>query len=256
MLFDLTGRGRRRTVRIVYTGLALLFAVSFVGFGVGTSGGGGFIEALFGKGGSSSGVSYSSQLKTARRLSAAQPANPNAWTGLIHTALLQTTTEGNYVTNGVEGAFTPKARPLLLEVQSAWRRYLKLTPHNPSANVAREVMRVYATPGGLSEPQQALKTWQIVVAGSPPEAGLYSQLAVYAYQANNKPLGDRASKKAIKLAPAGERTLIENTLAKAKSTPNLGAEGAAGATAGKTAGAPAPTAPRGTSTTPAKPAKK
>ena len=35
MLFDLRGRGRRRAVRVIYMGLALLFGVGFVGFGVG-----------------------------------------------------------------------------------------------------------------------------------------------------------------------------------------------------------------------------
>ena len=31
MLFDLRGRGRRRTVQVIYIGLALLFGVGFVG---------------------------------------------------------------------------------------------------------------------------------------------------------------------------------------------------------------------------------
>ncbi len=41
MLFDLRGRGRRRTVRVIYTGLALLMGVGLVGFGIGGGFGGG-----------------------------------------------------------------------------------------------------------------------------------------------------------------------------------------------------------------------
>ncbi len=46
MLFDLRGRGRRRTVRVIYVGLALLMGVGLVGFGVGGGfGGGGILNA-------------------------------------------------------------------------------------------------------------------------------------------------------------------------------------------------------------------
>ena len=43
MLFDLRSGGRRRTVKVVYLGLALLMFVGFVGFGIGSSGLGGGI---------------------------------------------------------------------------------------------------------------------------------------------------------------------------------------------------------------------
>ena len=49
MLFDLRGRGRRRTVRILYIGLAVLIGLGLVGFGVGTGfGGGGIFSAATG----------------------------------------------------------------------------------------------------------------------------------------------------------------------------------------------------------------
>jgi hypothetical protein len=223
MLFDLTGRGRRRTVRIVYSALALIFLLGFVGFGVGSFGGGGFFEALSGKGSNNS-VSYQSQLNSARKLTVTQPNNPGAWSGLIHATLLQAGTGENYVSNGVEGGFTQKAHSLLVDVESAWQRYLKLNPHHPSADVANEVMRVYASPGGLTNPKAALQAWKIVVASRPPSTGLYSTLAIYAYQAGDKHLGESAAAKAIKLAPPGEKTIIENELAKAKRNPYGSAE--------------------------------
>ena len=46
MLFDLRGRGRRTTVRVVYMGLALLLGIGLVGFGIGGGfGGGGILNA-------------------------------------------------------------------------------------------------------------------------------------------------------------------------------------------------------------------
>ena len=51
MLFDLRSGGRRRTVKTVYLGLALLMFVGFVGFGIGSSGlGGGIGDAITGNG--------------------------------------------------------------------------------------------------------------------------------------------------------------------------------------------------------------
>ena len=41
MLFDLRGKGRRRAVRVIYIGLALLMGVGLVGFGIGGGFGGG-----------------------------------------------------------------------------------------------------------------------------------------------------------------------------------------------------------------------
>ena len=46
MLFDLRSGARRRTVKVVYLGLALLMFVGFVGFSIGSSGlSGGIVDA-------------------------------------------------------------------------------------------------------------------------------------------------------------------------------------------------------------------
>ena len=54
MLFDLRSRGRRRTVQVVYLGLAILFGGGLILFGVGTGSGGGLLNAFTGNGSSSS----------------------------------------------------------------------------------------------------------------------------------------------------------------------------------------------------------
>lgn len=214
MLFDLRGRGRRRTVRIVYSGLALLFFLGFVGFGVGSFGGGGVAELLGGKGGGG-GEGYETQVKAAKKLTVTQPNNPASWTALIHASLLQAGTGDNY--SKTEEVFTAKARPLLAQVQTAWERYLKLEPHHPSPEVASEVMRIYdPATGGIGDPAAAVRALKIEIAGRAPSATLYYDLAVLSYQAKNKHEGDRAAAKAIVLAPAAEKSLLKGYLAKAK----------------------------------------
>ena len=56
MLFDLRSGARRRTVKVVYLGLALLMFVGFVGFSIGSSGlSGGIVDAITGNGTSGGG---------------------------------------------------------------------------------------------------------------------------------------------------------------------------------------------------------
>ena len=64
MLFDLRGRGRRRTVQVIYIGLAVIFMLGFVGLGVGGGfGSSGIFSAFTGEKGSG-GTSYSTFVST------------------------------------------------------------------------------------------------------------------------------------------------------------------------------------------------
>jgi hypothetical protein len=248
MLFDLTGRGRRKTVKIIYSGLAAIFLLGFVGFGVGSvGGGGGGLAEIFGEGKSGGSIDYSSQVKTAKQLTVAQPNSAAAWSGLIHYTMLQAGTGDNYIRTNTEEGFGPKAKPLLLQVQTAWQHYLKLAPHNPYPERADEVLRIYTTPGGLSNPAEVLKLLKIKVASQPPSATLQYQLAASAYAANKVAEGDRAAKRAIKLAPAGERTILQNYLSKAKAAAAAQLHGTKSGTApgGQTVKIPSSQVPQG-----------
>jgi hypothetical protein len=46
MLFDLQSGRRRRVIQVVFGALAVIFAVSFVFFGIGSEVGGGFADSL------------------------------------------------------------------------------------------------------------------------------------------------------------------------------------------------------------------
>jgi tetratricopeptide (TPR) repeat protein len=215
MLFDLRGHGRRRTVQIIYFGLALIFLLGAVGFGIGGGlggGGGGIFNALEGKGGGGSGVDYSGQIKKARKLTEQQPGNPKAWASLLEVTLRQAGT-GEYFSS-TEG-FTAKAKPLLIQAGEAWQRYLQVNP-NPSTDLANEMYQLYADEEALNNPQNAMQALQIIIASRPPSAALYANLATLAYKLHNTHEGDLASKKAIALAPVAERTVLENELARAK----------------------------------------
>jgi hypothetical protein len=246
MLFDLTGRGRRRTVRIVYSGLALLFLLGFVGFGVGSFGGGGIAELFGNKGEGGSGPNYEAQVKAAKKLTVEQPNNPAAWSGLVHATLLQSREGENY--NSTENTFSTKAQPLLRQVHEAWLHYLKLNPHHPSSELATEVLLVYTTPGGLQEPAEAVKALKVEITGRAPSATLYYDLAVLSYQAKDNAEGDRAAKKALALAPAGEQTILKNYLAKAKAgtTASTGGNTTLTSKGGQTVTIPASKLPKGT----------
>jgi hypothetical protein len=248
MLFDLRRRGRRRTVQIIYLGLALLMGVGLIGFGVGgVGGGGGLLDAVNSNGGSN-GTSFSSQIKKDRKLTVTQPTSRQAWATLVHDLYAQAGTGNNYVTTTTTSGFTPQAHGLLTEAAQAWQRYLALDPKHPSADLATLMIQVYAAPGSLNQPTDAVKVMQIVIPSRPPSAALYASLANYAYLAHETALGDRAAKKALKLTPKADRTILQNQLAQAKKAPKS-ATAAAGAATG-TAGAVNPNNLTGTVKTP------
>ena len=84
VLFDLQTPRRRRVVRVVFGGLALIFAISFVFLGVGTGGGGFSFSDLFGGGGGSSSTAFDGDINAAEAKLAANPNDTTAmgtWSG-------------------------------------------------------------------------------------------------------------------------------------------------------------------------------
>src|SRR3977135_2168160 len=120
MLFDLRGRGRRRTVRVVYISLALLMGVGLVGFGIGGGfGGGGLLTAASNNEGGSSAI-VASQIKKSRKIPQQQPANVNAWQSLTK-ALLHEAGGEAYVSRS--GQVTSKGKELFSQASTAWPGY-------------------------------------------------------------------------------------------------------------------------------------
>jgi uncharacterized membrane protein YgcG len=216
VLFDLRGRGRRTTVRIIYIGLALIFLLGFVGLGVGGGfGSGGILSSLTHEEGNSS-PGYSKQIDKYRKLTEKQPDDVSAWENLAKYLVHESGNE-KYVTSA--GAVTSQGRTIFKEASQAWQRYVALNPPKPNAELAQLMESVYAE-GALNEPGKEVEVLQVAVAAKPSSASLYSFLAEYAYKAKNPRLGDLASEKAVALSPAADRKHVKEELAEVKANPS------------------------------------
>jgi hypothetical protein len=216
MLFDLRGRGRRRTVRVIYTGLALLMGVGLVGFGIGGGfGGGGLLSSINKEGEGGGGSGYAKQIAKYRKLTKEQPTDQGAWENLAKNLYHEAGNEP-YVTSA--GAVTSKGKELFKQVAAAWSSYMALNPSKPNSELAQQMEGVYGEEG-LNEPAKEVEVLQIAVADRPTDAALYGALAEYAYKAHNTGVGDLASEKAVSLAPAADRARVKAELAEVKANP-------------------------------------
>lgn len=217
MLFDLRGRGRRRTVQVIYLGLAVLFLLGFVGFGVGVGGSGGGLFNAFTEGGGSSSASFAGKVAAAEKRTKREPSSAKAWASLIE-AQLHEASEERY-SSATTGEYTSAGKTLLRKVSDSWNTYLGLEPHNPNTTLAERMFTVYDE-DALNQPSAAVQALQYLIAARPPSSALYGELAEYAYKAKNTGLGDLAAQKAVSLAPANERKRIKAELEEVKQNPN------------------------------------
>ncbi len=232
MLFDLRSRGRRTTVRVVYGGLALLFAFAFIGVGVGTGFGSSFnIGELFNGEGSSK--TFTAEVEKAEKRTKREPSSAAAWDALTE-AQLRKLSESEYV-NQTTGGFTLAGQHYIANAQHSWERYLALEPKNPSPLLAHRMINVLGEGGG-NQPAAEVQALQIVIGAQPPSAALYAELAQYAYQAGNKRQGDLASEKALELAPKSEHARLKGELAALKKNNGRPPSASSGASEGAAGG--------------------
>ncbi|HWW90083.1 MAG TPA: hypothetical protein VNY35_04805 [Solirubrobacteraceae bacterium] len=251
MLFDLRGRGRRRTVRVIYGGLALLIGAGLVFFGVGAGvGGGGLLNSLTGKEGSNS-ASFANQIKKYKKLTQQQPASVYGWEQLTFAQLHEAGGEAYFANQRL----TAQGRELFGQTAKSWNSYIALKPPKPNVQLALQMVRVFGEEG-LNQPADVVKVLQIVIPAkseSPPQyqASLYTSLAGYAYKAHNPRIGDLASAKALALTPSAQRKQVKTLLAAIKANPN-GTEAATsgGQAAGGAKGATNTTIPTKTGSSP------
>jgi hypothetical protein len=138
MLFDLRGRGRRRTVRVVYLGLAILFGLSFIGFGVGTGfGGGGIFEGIFGSKEGTSGSTYGKQVSSAEARTRRYPSEAAAWAALAN-ARIHESSQSEFYDEATQ-QFTSQGKELLAKAAAAWTHYTSFNPSKPSMATSRSL---------------------------------------------------------------------------------------------------------------------
>jgi hypothetical protein len=220
MLFDLRGRGRRRSVQIIYIGLALLMGVGLVGFGIGGGFGGGGILNASSNGEGGGGTSYTSQIKKYKKLVSAQPKDVSAWEQLVKVQLLNASGEQYFSsTTGLSS----KGKELFAEIAQSWSSYLALNPAKPNSELAERMLTIFSE-SALNEPSESVQALEIAVAARPTSAALYSELAEEAYKAKNVREGDLASEKAVSLVPASEQARVKRALESVKKNPNGSSE--------------------------------
>jgi hypothetical protein len=217
MLFDLRGRGRRRTVQAIYLTLAILLGGGLVLFGIGGSVSGGLFDALGVTGGGSDTSSANEQLEKQENAALRRVrANPRDEAALITLTRVRYQLAGQGDNFDQEtGAFKSGGRKELAQAAQSWSSYLALEPKKPDPNVATLMVQAFS-PVGLNRPKDGVTAAEFV-ADARPSAQTYYQLAVFAYAAKQTRKGDLAGEKAVELAPAAQRAAVKSQVDAAKS---------------------------------------
>jgi hypothetical protein len=223
MLFDLRGRGKRRTIQAIYLFLAILLGGGLIFFGIGGGGGGGGLLNAVGQGGGSGSNPFQSDVTTAEKRVKAAPKDAAAWAALAN-ARYEVAASGDGF-DSATGAFTAKGKAELSQARTAWNKYLSFNPKTPDADVATEMVRAFE-PAQLNLPAEAVNSQEIVVAQNPTSPDDYSTLAVLAYLAGQSRKGDLAAAKAVSLEPKASQAELKKELAtnKAQAAAEVAAE--------------------------------
>ncbi len=205
MVFDLGGK-RKRVVQVVFGFLALIFAVSFAGFGIGSDVSGGLFDAL-GVGSNSStdaDPALDNQIDRAEEALAANPEDEKALLALARTHFLKGQNALEKDDQGQPVALTDESLSEYGEATAAWEEYLATEPENPDDGVAPLIIQAYdfqlrsaSTRGELEAALNGAVEATKVVAAARPSAGSYSQLGYFAYLAGETKTAQEAEKKAL-----------------------------------------------------------
>ena len=210
MLFDLRGRGRRRTVQVIYLSLAILMGGGLVLFGIGGATSGGLVDAITGNSDTSTDTGvYEERIEKLQKQVKLNPKAAQAWADLARAQVQQASivgyeeSTGSYNREGIEG---------LQAAARSWDRYLDLGPKKADGGVASLMVQAYG-PAALNDPQQAARALDVVIQSRGPSAALYTQLAVLHYASGDIRRSVIAEKQALKRTPERRRKLAKARLA-------------------------------------------
>jgi hypothetical protein len=209
MLFDLRGRGRRRTVQAIYLSLAILMGGGLVLFGIGSNQSGGLFDALSdNSGGQSATAGIDSRIERTLAATRARPRDPGPWAQLASLRFQRAGIDG--IT--ADGRYTEEGLRRLRLASAAWERHLALNPDQPNVRTAKFMVQAYEA-NALNQLDKAVRAKQIVTAAErPPSSNLYAQLAELAYRAGDTRVADLAADRAVSLAPRANRKALRRTL--------------------------------------------
>ena len=209
MLFDLRGRGRRRTVQVIYLSLAILMGGGLLLFGIGGATSGGLIDAIQGNsGGSNANDTFQKRVDAVEKQTQANPQNSRAWAQLAGLRFQLATTGENY--DQATGTYTTKGKEQLRQAAAAWQRHLALAGEKPDTTVANQMVQAYGVTGLRNYPE-AVKALEFVIDATPNATyQQYAQLAVLAHGAKQTRKATLSADKAVELAPKDQgKTLRE-----------------------------------------------
>jgi hypothetical protein len=214
MLFDLRGK-RRRTVQATYLTLAVLMGAGLVLFGIGSSVSGGLGDLFKGGNGSNQATqTIQKKIDAAEKTLVTDPKNTVALAAVTrgHYQLATATADAN------TGQFKKESQPELQATTTAWKRY-EAAVKKPDTSLAALAVQAYEGLGTLTKSKAAwagaADATQIVAAAK-PNPNTYISLVQYASLAGQTRLADLAGKKAIQLAPKGQRKAAQQQVAAAK----------------------------------------
>jgi tetratricopeptide (TPR) repeat protein len=219
MLFDLRSGKRRRVVQVVFGFLAFIFAISFVGFGIGSDVSGGIFDVFSDDSSSPSTDSqYQSQIDSAEKQLQKNPKDEQALLSLARYRYLSGATQLDVDEEAQTVSFTSEAGEDWDEALDAWERYLKTDPKEIDPQVAAQMICAYVP--ALPQPtcigaqtsdvdfDGAIQTQQLLV-NEDPTGQNYANLAYFLYSDGRIEAGRQAADKAIAEVPAKEQKRLE-----------------------------------------------
>jgi tetratricopeptide (TPR) repeat protein len=211
MLFDLRGRGRRRTVQVIYLTLAILMGGGLILFGIGGGTNGGLFDAIGGSGSSSTSTDtvFKKRLAAYERQLQANPQDTAALIGVTKLHFGNASTGENF--NQAQNAYTAKGLAELRQASASWQRYLATNPKKPDPSTANLMVQVYG-PNGLKQYPQAVTALEAVIADRKETANLYAQLAILASGAKQDRKSTLAEEKAVALTPKAKRKELKSAI--------------------------------------------
>lgn len=195
MLFDLSNPRRKNVLRVVYAFLAVIFAVGFIGFGIGGElGGGGILDEVFGTNSGSTADQFKDQIEDVEAQLEADPNDPQALAELASLRYQSGRSQLGVDEETQQLALTEDAKSEFDKAFDAWQQYLALEPKKPDAATAASMRDAYDLVGDYRNAAQA----QAILAGDNPSFNEYANLAYYWFNALNLKEGDKALEQARK----------------------------------------------------------
>jgi hypothetical protein len=231
MLFDLQSGKRRRVVQVVFGFLAVIFAVSFVFFGVGSEAG---FNPFADGGGGDADDPFKDDIENAQEALATNPRDTAALSELVE---LHFQSGGRLIEPTATGFNLPTdAEEEFIRAADAWDQLVKVTKgQNVDSGTALIAVQTFATMGqglitkaseqtgqaALDDADDALAAFrnageaQLLVAKE-PDARQLVQAADYFYLGGDTKAGDAAAQRAVAAAEGKEKQQVQKAVDSSK----------------------------------------